>query len=140
LNRTAITHTASANFGYRTEITYTIRDQFGALLPGGNIQVNEDFTGSAVADFPGMNWLLTIEMFFALTNPVFSDVIEGENLSKNPTPQAPQNPLGSTKVVHWGQDIYVGSTTVGQGKKVQTATFQKYRDHADHENVSSPVP
>ena len=103
-------------------------------------KVNEDFTGNAVPDFSGTNWTMTDEKVFTLSNPAFSDVIEGENLTKNPTPQAPQNPLGPTKVVHWGQDIYVGSTTVGSGKKVQTATFQKYRDHADHENVISPVP
>ena len=87
-----------------------------------------------------MNWLITADGGATLNGPTVSDVIEGENLTKNPTPQAPQNPLGTTKVVHWGQDIYVGSTTVGQGKKVQTATFQKYRDHADHENVTSPIP
>lgn len=140
LNRTNIQHTSSTNFGYRTEITYSIRDQFNSSLLAGSLPINEDFTGSAIADFTGMNWLITADGGATLNGPTVSDVIEGENLTKNPTPQAPQNPLGSTKVVHWGQDIYVGSTTVGQGKKVQTATFQKYRDHADHENVTSPVP
>jgi hypothetical protein len=139
LNRTNIQHTSSTNFGYLTEITYTIRDQFNALIGAGNIPVNEDFTGTAVPDFSGTNWTITADKGFTLPNPILSDIIEGENVTKNPTPQAPQNPLGSTKVVHWGQDIYVGSTTVGSGKKVQTARFQKYRDHADHENVSSPV-
>ena len=140
LNRTNISHAASTNFGYRTEITYSIRDQFNASLLAGDLPVNEDFTTNAVADFPGMNWLITADGGGTLNGPVVSDVIEGENLTKNPTPQAPQNPLGTTKVVHWGQDIYIGSTMVGQGKKVQTATFQKYRDHANHENITSPVP
>jgi hypothetical protein len=139
LNRTNIQHAASTNFGYRTEITYSIRDQFNNSLLGGSLPVNEDFTGNAIADFTGINWLMTPDGGGTLNGPVVSDVIEGENLTKHPTPQAPQNPLGSTKVVHWGHDIYVGSSTVGQGKKVQTATFQKYRDHADHENVTSPV-
>lgn len=140
LVRTNIQHSANATFGYRTEITYTIRDQFNSLIGAGSIPVNEDFTGTAVPDFSGTNWAITADKGFTASNPIISDIIEGENLTKNPTPQAPGNPLGSTKVVHWGQDIYVGSTTVGSGRKVQTATFQKYRDHADHENVTSPVP
>lgn len=139
LVRTDTTHGSSLNFGYHTEITYTIRDNLNALLPAGDIPMNEHFTGDAVADFNGTNWTKTADKSFTASNPTFTDVIEGETSNKNPTPQSPQNPLGNTKVVHWGQDIFVGSTTVGNGKKVQTSTFQKYRDHANHENVSSPV-
>ncbi|HET6978985.1 MAG TPA: hypothetical protein VFI24_21815 [Pyrinomonadaceae bacterium] len=140
LNRTSISHVSSGNFGYKTTITYSIRDQFNNSLGAGDMLVNEKFTTGAVGDFPGMNWLITPDGGNTVHVPAVSDVIEGENLNKNPAPQAPQTPLGSTKVVHWGQDIYIGSDTVGLGRKVQTATFQKYKDHADHENITSPIP
>jgi hypothetical protein len=140
LNPQTTTHTANGTFGYQTEITYTIRDQFGALLPGGNIKVNEKFTGTKQVDFTGSDWRMTPDGGRTASNPVFSDVIQGETSDKIPTPQFPQDPLGSTKVVHWGQDIYIGSDQAGSGKKVQTCTFQKYRDHAAHESITSPVP
>ena len=141
LNHHSISHTIHATFGYQTEIRYTIRDQFETLLPAGNIKVNEDFTGSKQVDFTGSDWRMTPDAGHTADNPIFADIIQGETSEKTPTPQAPQSPnLGTTKVVHWGQDIYVGSDQVGSGKKVQTCTFQKYRDHAAHENIASPVP
>lgn len=140
LNPQSTSHTTHATFGYQTEIRYTIRDQFGALLPAGSIKVNEDFTGNRQVDFAGSDWRMTPDGGHTADNPVFADIIQGETSDKTPTPQAPQSPLGSTKVVHWGQDIYVGSDQVGSGKKVQTCTFQKYRDHAAHESITSPVP
>jgi hypothetical protein len=141
LNLSSTTHSSSANFGYRTEITYTIRDQFTNLLPGRAIPVNEHFTTSIVADFSGMDWVQTDDGGTTLPLPIFLDAIEGETSSHFPTAQAPQSPqLGSTRVCHWSQDILVGSATVGAGRRVQSNTFQKYRDHGAHENVTSPAP
>jgi hypothetical protein len=77
---------------------------------------------------------------YALPNPVLSDVITGQRFLQTPTPQFPQSPPGSTRVHHWGQEIYVGRTTVGAGRRVQSNTHQKYRDHAAHENITSPNP
>ena len=47
-----------------------------------------------------------------------------------PTPSPPQSPRSPTKVVHLGQEFWVGSGTNGQGARVQTDTLQKYIDHA----------
>lgn len=140
LNFTSTTTSSSAMFGYRTEITYTIRDQFNNLLPGRPVPVNEHFTTSIVSDFSGMDWRQTPDGGTTLSLPVFVDAIEGETSSHFPTPQAPQSPLGSTRVCHWGQDLLVGSATVGAGRRVQSDTLQKYRDHGAHENVTSPIP
>ena len=86
-----------------------------------------------------MNWTITADKAFPIPNPILADIIQGENvLNHTPTPQSPQG--GNTKVVHWAQAIYIGSETVGAGRKVQTNTLQKYLDHAAHEGIVSPVP
>jgi len=130
----------NADFGYETEIKYLIQDQFENLIGAGNMKINEDFTGNAEPDFPPpMNWTMTDDKAFTISNPILSDIIQGENvLNHTPTPQTPHG--GNTKVVHWAQAIYIGSDTVGAGRKVQTDTLQKYLDHAAHEGIVSPVP
>jgi hypothetical protein len=135
-----IAHTSHSSQGYRTEIVYSIRDNFNNLLPGQPITVNEDFTTGVVYDFPGSNWQIALEASDTVNIPQFADVITGDNLTRTPVPQAPQNPIGETKVCHWTQDHYIGSTTIGAGRRVQTNTHQKYRDHAMHENIVSPIP
>jgi hypothetical protein len=140
LNHTSTSHSADGTWGYRTEITYNIRDQFNTSLPGQAIPVNEDFTTGVISDFSGMDWRQANEAGATLPLPNVSDVITGEISTHFPTPQSPQSPLGSTKVCHWGQDIYVGSATIGSGRRVQSNTHQKYRDHAAHENITSPNP
>jgi hypothetical protein len=139
LVQTGITLDPDATWGYRVEITYSIRDQFGSLLPAGSLPVNEQWTTSLIADYPDMDWRQANQGGTTLSNPVLSDVITGETSSHYPTPQSPGSP-GSVKVCHWGQDIFVGSTTPGLGRRVQSNVQQKYTDHAAHENIISPNP
>jgi hypothetical protein len=57
-----------------------------------------------------------------------------------PKPQNPIPPLGSEKVDHTYQTVYVGSVTPGLGQSVQKDVLQRYRDHGDHLIVTTPYP
>jgi hypothetical protein len=129
----------NSTWAYETEISYTIRDQFNALLPPGSIPVNEKWTTAIEEDYTDMDWRRGSEKHFTLPQPALSDIIQGELSGRYPTPQSPGS-AGAVKVYHWGQAIFVGSTTVGLGRRVQTDTLQKYSDRAAHENVTSPNP
>ena len=131
----------NGTFGYQTTITYRLRDQFTTSLPSNRaMDVNEDFTSTVQTDFAGMNWRQADEQsghYFSST--FIQDFMEGEQLTRTPTPQAPQSPLGNTAVCHWNQSINIGTQTVGQGRTVQTNVQQKYRDHARHTNITTPA-
>jgi len=135
-------NTADGTWGYLTEIRYGIEDQFSTALPPGNLPVNEHFTTSAMNDYPtGNDWLQAEEKpGEVVTNSTFSDFIQGQRFTHVPTPQFGSENLGSEKVQHWGQEMYVGSTTNGAGRRVQSNTQQKFRDHATHEDIVSPNP
>ena len=45
-----------------------------------------------------------------------------------------------TNVHHWGQSWYIGSTSSGVGRRVQTDTIQKKTNTAIHTGITSPVP
>jgi hypothetical protein len=142
LTQHSINHTTDSTFVYRSTIVYKIRDQFSTELPSNRaMPVNEDFTTGVIGDFPGHNWRQADEKSETLFSSTFlTDTMQGELITRTPTPQAPQTPPGSTAVCHWGQSLNIGSTTVGQGRTVQTNTQQKWRDHATHENKVSPLP
>ena len=136
-----ITHDPDSSYGYQTTIRYRILDNLDALLPT-PIWVNECWTSDPVKDYAGeVNWLQSQQQGAEVPNSAFEDQIQGYLLSiANPVPTSPQSPLGNVKVQHWGQAIYIGSSTACQGRRIQTNTFQKYIDHATHENVISPNP
>lgn len=46
---------------------------------------------------------------------------------------------GTLKALPADQGSRIGSTSVGQGRKVQSNVWQRYQDHAAHEFVVSPV-
>lgn len=127
------TDVADATWGYSSYIEYKICNQFGdQLVP--SVGVNEHWETGVVKDCandwrrgPAAGW------FTGGANHSFQDHIGGEEAGRQPAPQAPQNPLGATKIYHWGQAWYVGSADPGQGVWVQLDTLQKYRDHARHE-------
>ena len=134
-----LNHQVDPDFAYITHINYTIRDQFTTQLPSG-VPVNEQWTTGIVSDYSGMNWTRGNPTGFTPSIAYFADIIQGEISSRTPTPSAPTSPLGTTKVYHWGQDWYIGSTSPGSGRRVQSNTLQKYTDHATHENIVSPNP
>jgi hypothetical protein len=132
------TDVADPTFGYLSGLKYRIEDQFNNVLPR-EVEVNEQWTENFwVNDWVGSNWS-RYDFKGSLVDPAgFHDKIGGEVVGKTPAPQAPQTPLGNTKVQHWGQAFYVGGIDAGVGVKVQTDTLQKYQDHARHENIVSP--
>jgi hypothetical protein len=121
-----------AVYGYETDITYWILDQFGNPLPRA-VEINEYWTTPIVDDYFNTTWRGR-PATGALASPLgWYDAIGGETADRTPVAQNPQNPLGSTRVEHWGQNWYVGSTQPGFGVLVQANTLQKYQDHGRHE-------
>jgi hypothetical protein len=119
--------------GWDSFIHYRIEDQFNRVLPG-RVPINEKFTTVDITDLAGENWPQS-QQGGAVVNPVdFFDRMGAHIVAgQNPVPLNPQNPLSGTKVDHWTQEWYVGSTAVGLGVKVKTNTFQRYLDHGRHE-------
>lgn len=128
-------HQNDPTWSYLTYVTYEVLDNSGNPIVG--FDVNEKF-GSSVYDDPISKWRQGNEGGYHSPTTQFRDMMEGEAVTYKPTPQNPQSPLGTHKVQHWQQEWYIGSLTPGKGTKVQTNTLQKYQDHADHENVTSP--
>jgi hypothetical protein len=128
-------HTVDAGYFYATHENYTLLDDTGTPIKG--FDVNEAF-GAPVNDAAGADWRQSIAGGHHSGTTTFGDFMQGESAGHTPAPQNPQTPLGSTKVQHWDQKWYIGSTTPGKGTLVQTNVFQKYRDHANHENIKSP--
>jgi hypothetical protein len=128
----------SSTWGYETWINYTIQDQLLATLPSG-VPLNEEWTTAVVDDSAGTNWRRGPEGSFNAPSPQFADFIQGEHVELPPIP-LPGCAGNNTKVQHWGQGWWIGSLTIGAGRRVQSNTLQKYRDYAAHEGIVSPVP
>lgn len=134
----------TAGLWYDTNIYYRIEDQFTDVLPS-NVGINEHFTAAAVADFAGHDWTGANNLVNggALINPTeWRDHITGPNNNPvNPPALHPCTPnLCNTKVYHWPGEWFVGSTTIGSGRRVQTNTWQRLTDHAEHNDRVSPAP
>lgn len=140
---------ASYPYIWKTDIRYQIFDQFGYILPN-NVPVNEKFTSGRISDYPGTNWLMPVANG-AGAGPTVSptnmtDVVARLH-TNDPTPLIP-TPLVVTnaaqlnmeKVMRFNGEFYVGGSYAGTGCRVQTLTWQLYRDHGRHINVTSPAP
>lgn len=132
---TIVTNCPDATWGYETFLTYTIRDQFGSTMPNG-AALSEDWTSGVTNHWPGTNWRRGSPGGITLPGSTFSDHIQGEHVNLPPTPQPQCGSL--TQVQSWGQEWRVGSTTPGQGQRVQTNTLTKRRGEAAHQSVMSP--
>lgn len=99
-----------------------------------SVAMSEDWL-SGVNNPLGANWRRGAPVG-AVLGPLFADHIGGEN------PALPPNPTivcgDTTAVQDWGQGWFVGSTTPGQGKHVQTNTLLKRRGSALHTSIASP--
>jgi len=132
------------DYGYDSLFTYIIRDNLSVNMPS-SVEYNENWTTAVQNDLQGNNWRRQDppppgSIAF---NSILQDEIQGEaiGLPAIPTPSAPCGPPRCTqKIQHWGQEWRVGSTSPGNGARVQTDTIQKYIDHARHENIVSPAP
>ena len=129
--------------GWRTTISYRIRDQFNQVLPQ-NVPWNEDIDGNgqysndttvsnaAVSDWEGENWPWGQENG-VITNPNNAqDVFVRSGASATPPTENPHG--GNVKVDHVPQGkLRVGSATIGRGVIVRNLVWQTYRDHGRHE-------
>ena len=137
----AISDSADSSYGYESDISYTVYDNLDETFTS-DIPLAEDFTTAIVNDYASANWTRGPATGYTSPNSAFTDIIQGQPVSPPPYsyPQAPNNPLSTTTVDHWGQEWRVGSTTQDLGARVQTNTLQKYIDHARHTGITSPAP
>ncbi|MCA1568136.1 MAG: hypothetical protein LC803_21325 [Acidobacteria bacterium] len=133
-------HSAHGTLGYLTRIHYRIEDQFTDLLPT-SVGINEQFTTGVINDYPGTNWVRGPEGGATVSPVDWADAITGQDMSTSiPPSTAPCSPLCSTRVHHFNGGWFVGSEVVGRGRRVQTNTWQRFTDHAEHTNRVSPAP
>lgn len=131
--------------GFQSALTYSLIDNLGNAMLAAT-PMNENWTSGYACDAPYntqsnmCNWAVPSTSNGSTTNGHFTDTIYREGTQWYPTPVCPQSPLSPTTVVHWGQEWRAGSTTSGQGARVQTDTIQEYLDHALHTGISSPAP
>jgi hypothetical protein len=122
---------ADPTFGYVTFVHYSIKDQFGTVLPR-NVPINEQFTAAPTADVAGMDWRRGAAGAALVSPTNWADQIQGETAGHTPAPVAPGAPGAGTLVYHWPGDWRVGSMTVGSGRTVKSVTWSKSRGHARH--------
>lgn len=132
-----VTTSCDSTFGYITLVGYTIQDQLITALPSG-VPINEQWTSPVANDYPGTNWRQPPPQGTTLASAAFNDRIGGEALSLPPVP-TPTCDGNSTPVQHWGQDWFVGSLSIGVGRRVQIDTLQKLVGRALHTGIISPT-
>lgn len=128
----------AAGLGYASEIHYSIHDQFGTVLPR-NVPLNEEFTGPAVADFPGGNWTRppacgATGVCGTSFNPAdWHDRVTGEgDAGAVPATVAPTHPDAAVAAEHWPGKWYVGGSAIASGRHVKSVTWQRNRGFARH--------
>jgi hypothetical protein len=133
---TGATTSCDGTYGYQTSIDYTVQDNLLDTLPA-QVGVNEAWTTDIVPDYMGTNWRRIDAFGFNMPDSTFADNIQGEASGFVPAASCTGDAVA---VQHWGQEWRVGSTTSGSGRRVQTNTLQKYTQHAEHTNPTSPAP
>jgi hypothetical protein len=118
-----------SDYGYETNISYVVLDQLNATVP--SVPLNEYWSTAVAPDYTGANWRRKDPNGFTSgSDAAFGDHMQGEAATRFPTATCDGN---STKVQHWGQQFYIGSTTPGAGALVETHTLQKYIGYSDHQ-------
>jgi len=131
--------------GYESKFEYTLKDNFDDPVP--YVDYNEDFgteiwdseTARKTSAFPprkkgsGLtDGAATLVDNFRIFAPA------AETAKVVPPITNPKKPLSTTKILHFWQQWYVGSTAPGKGVLVQDDTGQMYTDHGRHEDIVSP--
>lgn len=123
-------------YGYISETTYRIRDQFNQHLPE-PVEMHEYFPYPAFEDYPANNWPAgDLNYHIAITTSVFgqfTESISGMNLAYNPFP-VPGCSGNDEPVDHFDQDYRVGTHAQGGGRRASTQTIQRYVDFARQTN------
>lgn len=121
--------------GFESIAQFSIRDQFGDEIPR-EMPINEVLVTSArVNDYPGTNWpngtpfSTTQRRFFDHWG--FDEAFPFAPFGSIPHPTNPQSPLSATKVYHYPQQYFAGSTQFGQGRQIELHTLQMFEDHGD---------
>lgn len=146
----------SVAFGHVSTLYYRIVDQYGEQLPH-PVWARENFFFPYSAekyDIPYLkrptsvknNWTIGSNGDHASKNRVdpgfFRDMIAGQSVvlkSPFPVPSGPETPLGDLDMGYWKGSVTVGSTEKFEGVLVARLVWQKYRDHARHCDVVSPL-
>jgi hypothetical protein len=130
-----ITSQCGGTYGYSDFYDYTIQDQLGASLPY-NIPFNENWTTPVTSDYPNQNWGRSSPGYQFTDTSQFSDQLDGAASGSTPPVACPG---AGQAVEHWGQEWFIGGPLPGYGAAVQTDTIQKYTNHTEIQNITSPA-
>lgn len=140
-----IEYQSSDKWGYKVTYTYSLYDDLGDPFGQPLVPVHEEFTSPLYKDYVGTNWRESKPNGRDLLPAAIQDEIGGEYLLSNtftpiPRPLPPKGGLSTVKVDHQSGRFVVGSANpAGGGVPVATLVWQKYVNHAAHENFVSPI-
>jgi hypothetical protein len=134
-------------WGYLTRFIYNIFDQLTAQLPY-SVESHENWDtlispSSDYKDSQGNDCNWTRAPRGSYYGMEVTDDVYGERvgvITLIPLVCSTYPNCGTRPVQHWNGEWRVGSTTFGAGVRVQTNTWQKYENKADHTNKQSPAP
>ena len=130
-----------SQYVWNIKIYYQILDNLLTPMPA-TVSANEHWTTPPAPDYTNEDWDQSPEgcgTTLSSAPAEMWDFIQGDFVGHYPPPVYNTQQNGPA-VIHWGQEIRVGTCTAGAGPRVQTDTLQKYTDHAAHTGITSPAP
>ena len=130
-----------SQYVWNIKIYYQILDNLLTPMPA-TVSANEHWTTPPAPDYTNEDWDQSPEgcgTTLSSAPAEMWDFIQGDFVGHYPPPVYNTQQNGPA-VIHWGQEIRVGTCTAGAGPRVQTDTLQKYTDHAAHTGIISPAP
>jgi hypothetical protein len=108
------------------------------------VSANEHWTSGPIPDpaYPNETWAPGAEgcgTTLSSAPAEMWDFIQGAFIGNYPPPVYNTQQNGPA-VYSWGDEIRIGTCTIGAGPRVQTNTLQKYTDHAAHTGITTPAP
>jgi hypothetical protein len=117
--------------GYQSVYTWAIVDSCNNL--DGGIDANESL-GTLTKDQINTDWLRGSPNGAYLSSYLVGDIVAMAGSGLTPSPQIPQSPLGTHKVMNdYPWTIRVGSQSIGSGTLVRLDRQQWWQDHGTHD-------
>lgn len=130
-----------SQYVWNITIYYQILDNLLTPMPA-TVPANEHWTSAPHPDYTNEDWDLGAEECGTTPSSAPAEIwdyIQGSYVGHYP-PAVYNTQQNGPAVVDWGQEIRVGTCTIGAGPRFQTDTHQKYTDHAAHTWITSPAP
>lgn len=125
-----ITHLIrGANAGFETIYKWKILNQFGDVMR--DVDFNEVNAAKEQECPDPYDWTLGYYGADHTDSGEFWDHYIQGDATAQPTPQIPQDPLGTENVDHFHQNYFAGTRTTGAGCSIGSHQVRRFRDHAE---------